>query len=64
MQARRELIEAVRERYRTAGRTEKKRILDEFCGVGRVSPKARRSGVEGRAQNHGFLAWIRKARLR
>ena len=30
MEARRELIEAVRERYRSAGRTEKKQILDEF----------------------------------
>src|SRR4051794_25312231 len=31
MEARRELTEAVRERYRSAGRTEKKRILDEFA---------------------------------
>ncbi len=31
METRRELIEAVSERYRTAGRTEKKRILDEFA---------------------------------
>jgi hypothetical protein len=30
MEARRELIEAVGERYRQAGWTEKKRILDEF----------------------------------
>ena len=33
MEARRELTEAVRERYRSAGRTEKKRILDEFAGM-------------------------------
>jgi hypothetical protein len=31
MEARRELIEAVRERYRKAGRTEKNQILDEFA---------------------------------
>jgi len=31
MEARRELTEAVRQRYRSAGRTEKKRILDEFA---------------------------------
>jgi hypothetical protein len=31
MEARRELIEAVGERYRQAGRVEKKRILDEFA---------------------------------
>ena len=31
MEARGELIETVRERYRSAGRTEKKRILDEFA---------------------------------
>ncbi len=31
MEARRELTEAVRERYRSAGRTEKKQILDEFA---------------------------------
>ena len=30
MEARRELIQAVGERYRQAGWTEKKRILDEF----------------------------------
>jgi hypothetical protein len=30
MEARRELIEAVGERYRKADRTEKKQILDEF----------------------------------
>ena len=33
MEARRELIEAVRERYRSAVRTEKKRILDEFAEI-------------------------------
>src|SRR3954471_10673534 len=33
MEARRELTEAVRERYRSAGRTEKKRILDEFAAM-------------------------------
>src|SRR6188472_1323801 len=33
MEARRELIEAVGERYRSAGRTEKKRILDEFAEI-------------------------------
>ena len=31
MEARRELIEAVRERYQSAGRTEKKQIFDEFA---------------------------------
>ena len=31
MEARRELTEAVRQRYRSAGRTEKKRFLDEFA---------------------------------
>ncbi len=33
MEARRELIEAVRERYRGAGRIQKKQILDEFAEI-------------------------------
>ena len=33
MEARRELIEAVGERYRAAGRIEKKQILDEFAEI-------------------------------
>ena len=42
----RKLIEAVRERYRKAGRTEKNQILDEFAELAGVSPKVRHSGVE------------------
>ena len=53
MEARRELIEAVRERYRSAGRTEKKQILDEFAEIAgyhrkhaiRVLRSGRRTGM-------------------
>jgi hypothetical protein len=37
-QARNELVEALRERYKAAGKTEKSRILKEFAGVASVSP--------------------------
>ena len=39
MGARREVVSAVAERYRLAGRTEKGRILDELCNL--LAPQAR-----------------------
>lgn len=55
MEARRELIEAVSERYRRAGRTEKKQILDEFVELAgfhrkhaiRVLRNKHRPGIPG-----------------
>ena len=46
MEARRELIEAVGERYRQAGRVEKKRILDEFAKLAGYHRKHANWGVK------------------
>ena len=57
MEARRELIEAVSERYRTAGRTEKKRILDEFAELAgyhrKHAVRVLKSGPKTTASSHG-----------
>ena len=57
MEARRELTEAVRERYRAAGRTEKKRILDEFAELAgyhrRHAVRVLKGGPKTTTSSHG-----------
>jgi hypothetical protein len=50
MEARRELIEAVGDRYRKSERVEKKKILDEFVELAGYHRKHAIRGIEERAQ--------------
>ena len=54
MEARRELIEAVGERYRKAERTEKKQILDEFVELAGFHRKHAIRVLRKRTQGRGF----------
>jgi hypothetical protein len=40
-QAKREYVQAIYQRYRHAGRPEKRRILDEFCQVALTTARRR-----------------------